>query len=115
MTQRAQVYNNAVESGGSCPCATPPTQVVTTMPAPGKPVRVNGFRPILRGDTLTPANGMTCTSNPSPCVSPRTVLESIPSKVRINGKSVAKVGDYLNMSTNIRLVNATQAATVNFA
>ncbi len=106
----AQVYNGGVESGGGCPCVTPPTSINT---AAQTTVRVNGLTPVLQGHSMSPAAGKTCSSDPSPCTSPRTVIAS-GMKVRINGLAVAKIGDKLNVATGISLTGATVSANVNF-
>jgi uncharacterized Zn-binding protein involved in type VI secretion len=86
-----------VDSGGVCPCVTPPTKL-------GPPVGnvfVNGVAVMASGDVLTPANGATCSTPSSPCVSPR-VVKSI-GKSFVNGVVIAKQGDFLNNSTNITI------------
>jgi len=108
----AQVYNGGVESGGSCPCTTPPFPIDCAASA-ARTVRVNGFAPVVMQDAMSPAPGMTCTSNPSPCSSPRNVTATS-TKVFVQGRAVAKIGDKLNFGTNITLAGATQSANVNF-
>lgn len=108
----AQIYNTGVESGGTCPCATPPTPIDCAASS-ARTVKVNGFAPVIQQDSMSPAAGMTCTSNPSPCSSPRMVTATS-TKVFVQGRAVAKIGDKLNFGTNITLAGATQSANVNF-
>jgi hypothetical protein len=54
---------------------------------------------MVNGDTLNPANGTT--ANGSPCVSQRTVVAT--GKVYVNKQPLAKVGDTLNSTNNIRI------------
>ena len=108
----AQVYNGGVESGGICPCVTPPTPIDCAASS-ARTVRVNGFAPVVMQDAMSPASGKTCSSDPSPCTSPRNVIATS-TKVFVQGRAVAKIGDKLNVSTNISLVGATQSANVNF-
>jgi hypothetical protein len=53
------------------------------------------------GDVLSPASGKTCSSDPSPCTSPR-IVKAI-GKVFANGVAIAKQGDFLNNTTNITI------------
>ena len=110
MTFKAQIYNGGNDSGGGCPCVTPPSSINT---AAQTTVKVNGMTPVLQGHSMSPAAGKTCSSDPSPCTSPRTVIATSV-KVRINGLAVARAGDKLNVSTGISLTPASQSATVSF-
>jgi uncharacterized Zn-binding protein involved in type VI secretion len=108
----AQIYNGGVETGGVCPCTTPPTPIDCAASA-SRTVRVNNLAPVVMNDSMSPASGATCTSPPSGCVSTRMVIATS-TKVFVQGQPVAKIGDILNGGTNIRLSGATQSANVNF-
>ncbi len=113
MSFPAQIYNGATTTGGQCPCKTPPTPIDCAASL-SRNVTVNGLKPVLMGDSMSPEIGVTCTPNPSPCSSPRTVIAT-GAIVKINGKLVARAGDVLNAGTQIRLTNATQSPTVFFS
>tara|TARA_B100000131_G_scaffold26167_1_gene24980 strand:+ start:300 stop:641 length:342 start_codon:yes stop_codon:yes gene_type:complete len=113
MSFPAQIYNGATTTGGGCPCKTPPTPIDCTQAA-SRNVRVNGLAPVLMGDSMSPEVGVTCTSPPSGCTSPRTVIAT-GAIVKINGKLVARSNDVLNPSTNIRLTMATTSPNVFFS
>ena len=106
----AQIYNGTTDSGGVCPCVTPPT-VVASPGSAARTVRINSLAPILETDTMPPAAGMTCTSSPTPCTSPRQVIVGA-GTVRINGMVPAGVGNKLNVTTNITLMPSSQSANV---
>ena len=97
MSKRSVAIFRGNDSGGVCPC--------TTLPAPLSPPvgTVYGEKIAIMANsrTLTPANGNTCTSPPSPCVSPR-VVKAI-NKVYVNKLSVAVIGDTLNDATRITI------------
>ena len=95
------LYKGIVDTGASCPCTGSPFTMTPTTPE--LKVLINGFQPIRDGDKMPNSPGMTCTSNPSPCSNDRTVIASGSPKVLINGKRLAKMGDVLNASTNIRV------------
>ena len=95
------LYKGIVDTGASCPCTGSPFTMTPTVPE--MKVLINGFQPIRDGDKMPNSPGMTCTSNPSPCSNDRTVTASGSPKVLINGKRLAKMGDVLNASTNIRV------------
>lgn len=86
-----------VDSGGICPCVTPPTALT---PPIGN-VFGNKIGIMKNTDVLTPANGLTCTTTPVPCVSPR-IVKSV-SKVFVNKFPIAKIGDTLNPTTKITI------------
>ena len=95
------LYKGIVDSGASCPCTGSP--FVMSPSTPYTKVKINGMQPIRDGDKMPNSPGMTCTSNPSPCSNDRTVIASGSPNILINGKRLAKVGDVLNSSTNIRV------------
>jgi uncharacterized Zn-binding protein involved in type VI secretion len=92
------------DSGGVCPCVTPPTPLA---PPVGN-VFSGKIAVMANGDVLNPASGKTCTPDPSPCASPR-IVKAV-SKVFVNGVSIATQGDFLNESTAITI--ATGSPTV---
>ncbi len=96
MTRPVAIFKG-VDSGGVCPCVTPPT----ALGPPVGNVFANGVPVMANGDVLTPAVGKTCSSDPSPCTSPR-VVRSI-GKSFVNGVVIAKQGDFLNNATNITI------------
>ena len=106
----AQIYNGTTDSGGVCPCVTPPT-VVANPGATARTVRINSLPPILETDTMPPATGVTCTTPTSACTSPRQVIVGA-GTVRINGLVPAVVGNKLNVTTNITLMPSSQSANV---
>ena len=85
----------AMDSGGAGICNTPPTPLAP--PVVGK-YFVGGFAPVLEGDTMTPAAGVTPAG--FPCTSPRQAV-STSTKVRFGGRRVCFVGDPLNPTTGI--------------
>jgi hypothetical protein len=89
-----------VDSGGVCPCVTPPAPLAP--PAPDRRVFVNKQVVMAAGDILSPAPGETCTSEPSPCESPRKVVSV--GRVFVNKKPIAHIGDFLNEPTSIKIV-----------
>ena len=95
------LYKGIVDSGASCPCTGSPFTMHPTTPS--VKVLINGVQPIRDGDNMPPSPGMTCTNNPTPCSNNRTVIASGSPNILINGKRLAKVGDVLNSSTNIRV------------
>jgi hypothetical protein len=88
------------DSGGICPCVTPPQTL--SPPAPDRRVFVNKIPVMAAGDVLSPSPGQDCSSEPSPCTSPRTVVSA--GRVFVNKKPIAHIGDILNQSTNIKIV-----------
>ncbi len=112
MSSPAQIYNSGATTGGNCPCKTPPTPIDCAASL-SRNVKVNGFAPVLMGDSMSPEVGVTCTSPPSPCSSPRTVIATN-AKVYINNKLTAKVMDTLNPTTGIKLTMASNSPTVYF-
>ena len=113
MSFKAQIYNGGNTTGGGCPCKTPPTPIDCAASA-ARNVTVNGLKPVLQGDSMSPEVGVTCTSPPSGCTSPRTVIATGVT-VFINGKNVAKVMDVLNPSTGIKLTMASESPNVYFS
>ena len=107
----AQIYNGTTDSGGACPCVTPPTVVASPGIQASRTVRINIFAPICETDTMPPATGVTCTTPTSACTSPRTVIVG-GGTVRINGLVPAVVGNKLNVTTNITLMPTSQSANV---
>ena len=95
------LYKGIVDTGASCPCTGAP--FVMSPNSPYLKVKINGMQPIRDGDSMPVSPGMTCTSNPSPCSNNRTVIASGSPKVLVGGKRLAKMGDVLNPSTNIRV------------
>ena len=89
MSFKAQIYNGGNTTGGGCPCKTPPTPIDCAASA-ARNVTVNGLKPVLQGDSMSPEVGVTCTSPPSGCTSPRTVIATGVT-VFINGKNVARL------------------------
>ena len=110
---QAQIYNGGVESGGTCPCATPPTPISSTA-AQSRTVKINGIAVVLSGDSMPPVPGTKCPGKPKPCTSSRTVIASA-QKVMIEGKKPALPNDVLNSSTNIRLTMATTSPNVYYS
>jgi len=94
---KAVAIYKGVDSGGVCPCVTPPTK----LEPPIGDVFANKIAVMANTDVLTSANGTTCTTTPAPCVSPR-VVKSV-SKVYINKLPVATIGDSLNEPTKITI------------
>jgi hypothetical protein len=88
---------SGVDSGGVCPCVTPPTPL---SPPVGN-VFSGKIAIMANGDVLTPAVGKTCTPDPSPCTSPR-IVKAV-SKVFVNKVSIATQGDFLNEPTLITI------------
>lgn len=86
-----------VDSGGGCPCVTPPTPL---SPPIGN-VFVEKIAVMANGDVLTPAPGVTCTTPPSPCTSPR-VVRAV-NNTFVNRVSISTVGDILNPVTGITI------------
>lgn len=95
MPLRSVSVYRGVDSGGSCPCVTPPTEL---LPPIGN-VFVEGVAAMGNADVLTPAEGETCTTPPAPCVSPRVVIAV--NVTFVNGVSISTIGDVLNPSTQI--------------
>ena len=86
----------AMDSGGGGICNTPPTSI---LPAPANPkYLIGGVPPVLEGDTMTPAAGVTPAG--FPCTSPRQAV-STSTKVRFGGRRVCFPGDPLNPTTGI--------------
>ena len=108
----AQMYNGGVESGGTCPCATPPTPISCAQAA-SRNVLVNKLPVVLMSDNMPPAVGTKCPGKPTPCTSTRVVIASS-QKVMINSKPPALPNDVLNSGTNIRLTMATASPNVDF-
>lgn len=102
MPGRQVATYTGVDSGGTCPCVTPPTAQTPTGESLSRRVYVNKILAMASGDVLTPASGQTCTSEPSPCQSPRTVVSA--GRVFVGKKPVGHIGDLLNQSTNIKIV-----------
>ena len=89
----------AMDRGGGGICNTPPTSI---LPAPANPkYLINGVPPVLEGDTMTPAAGVTPAG--FPCTSPRVAI-STSTKVFFGGRRVCKVGDFLNTTTGITIM-----------
>ena len=109
----AQIYNGGVESGGTCPCATPPTPISSTAAA-SRTVKINSLAVVLSGDSMPPVPGTKCPGKPRPCTSSRTVIASA-QKVMIEGKKPALPNDVLNSSTNIRLTMASASPNVFYS
>lgn len=86
-----------VDTGGGCPCVTPPT----VLGPPVGTVFANKIAVMALGDVLTPAAGKTCSSDPSPCTSPR-IVKTI-GKTFVDGAIIAKFGDILNVTTSITI------------
>ena len=95
------LYKGIVDTGASCPCTGSP--FVMSPSTPYTKVKINGMQPIRDGDKMPNSPGMTCTNNPSPCSNDRTVIATGSPKVLIGGKRLAKMGDVLNATTNIRV------------
>lgn len=87
------------DSGGAGDCNTPP---YTVGAGPSTKVLINQKPVMLNGDVLTPAPGTTPSVPPSACSSPRKVVASS-TKVFVQGKALAVVGDVLNETRNIRI------------
>lgn len=102
MAGRQVATYTGVDSGGICPCVTPPTPQTPTAESLARRVYVNKILVMASGDALTPAFGKTCSSDPSPCTSPRTVISA--GRVFVGKKPIGHIGDTLNPSTNIRTV-----------
>lgn len=86
-----------VDSGGGCPCVTPPK----TLEPPVGNVFANRVAVMANGDVLTPATGVTCTNPPSPCVRQRVVQAA--NFTFVNKVSISTVGDILNPVTGIAI------------
>jgi hypothetical protein len=86
-----------VDSGGGCPCVTPPTPL---SPPVGN-VFVGKYAVMANGDVLTPAVGKTCDSTPSICSSSRVVKAA--NFTFVNGFSISTVGNSLNVGTGIKI------------
>ncbi|MGA1544643.1 MAG: hypothetical protein ACO388_07465 [Saprospiraceae bacterium] len=86
-----------VDSGGGCPCVTPPT----TLSPPRGNVFVNKLAVMANGDVLTPAIGQTCSIPPFPCTSTRVV--GAVNFTFVNKVSISTVGDILNPVTGITI------------
>lgn len=84
-----------VDSGGNCPCVTPPTEL---LPPIGN-VFVEGVAAMGNGDVLTPAVGLTCTTPPAVCTRSRVVMAA--NFTFVNGVSISTIGDVLNPVTGI--------------
>lgn len=95
-----------VDSGGTCPCVTPPTALI---PSVGN-VYANKVAIIKNGSVLTSVSGITCSTQPVPCTSARIAKAS--GKVFISRAPAAKVGDFLNLSTNIRIPTGSSSVFV---
>lgn len=99
MAKQVAIYSG-VDSGGTlCPCKTPPYPLT---PSVGN-VFGNKFAVMVAGHVLTPAQGSTaeCTIIPVPCVSPRVVVNTVPTKVFVNKVPIATVGAILSVATGI--------------
>jgi hypothetical protein len=86
-----------VDSGGGCPCVTPPTKL---SPPVGN-VFVEKVAAMGNGDVLTPAVGTTCDPFPSVCSRSRVVRAA--NFTFVNGVSISTIGDILNPVTAIRI------------
>lgn len=84
-----------VDSGGICPCVTPPT---TLSPAVGN-VFVEKIPVMANTKVLTSVPGVTCTTPSSGCVSIR-IVKAV-NATFVNGVSISTVGDVLNPVTRI--------------
>ena len=94
----------SMDSGGKGSCNTPPkvtgpasTSGSIGLYAMGKPVLFNG-------NVLAPAPGTTPKGDP--CTSPRVVRAISNGRTSKNG--IAKVGDDLNISTNIKIASTSE-------
>ena len=103
MAKPVSIYRG-VDSGGGCPCVTPPT----ILAPPIGNVFVEKIAVMRNGDVLTPAVGVTCTTPPAPCTSSRVV--SAANFTFVNKVSISTVGDILNPVTGITIPSG--AATV---
>jgi len=86
-----------VDSGGGCPCVTPPT----ILSPPIGNVFAEKIAVMANGDVLTPAVGKTCDPTPSVCTSSRIVVAV--NKTFVNGVSISTIGDILNPVTGITI------------
>ena len=85
----------ASDTGGAGACNTPPTLLA---PVPVGKYFIQGIPPVLEGDIMTPAAGVTPAG--VPCTSPREAV-STSTKVRCGGRRVCFPGDPLNATTGI--------------
>ena len=95
----------SMDSGGKGSCNTPPK--VTGPASTSGSIGLYAMRkPVLfNGNTLSPAPGTTPKGDP--CTSPRVVKAISNGKTSKNG--IAKVGDDLNISTNIKIASTPDA------
>ena len=96
MSGRLVATENAIDSGGSGSCNTPP--LVLSRPS-GDPVTVYAGRRMVvkEADTFNPAPGTTPKGDP--CTSPRTLIAK--RKVFVSKRPIGTLQDVLNSSTNI--------------
>jgi uncharacterized Zn-binding protein involved in type VI secretion len=87
------------DTGGVGDCNTPPYAIGA---GSSTKVLINQKPAILNGDVLIPSPGTTPSVPPVPCSSPRKVVASS-TKVFVQGKALAVVGDVLNEARNIRI------------
>ena len=99
MSGRLVATVNAVDSGGSGSCNTPPRVLGAAIG--GEPVRVFAGKKVVvkNGDTFSPAPGTTPKGDP--CTSTRTLLAI--RKVFVSKKGIGVLQDVLNSSTNITI------------
>jgi len=88
---------SGVDSGGVCPCVTPPTPL---SPPVGN-VFSGKIAIMANGDVLTPATGKTCDTTPAVCVTSRVVQAA--NFTFVNKVSISTVGDILNPVTGISI------------
>jgi len=96
MSRPVSIYFG-VDSGGNCPCQTPPTKL---SPPVGN-VYANKKAVMANGDVLTPAVGKTCDPTPAICSSPRVVKAQ--NFTYVNKFAISTVGNTLNISTSIKI------------